>query len=111
MLFGSKSAKIENLIQKKKSAKLVALLNDKQAEIRLQAIRGLGSIGDEKSVNALIGLLYDPDENIRKETIKTMGDMNNQTIKSHLQHMSLTEQDITMKILIDSSLRKIPQKY
>lgn len=110
MLFGANPAKIDEYIQKKKSAKVLALLNNKSPEIRIKAIQALGKIGDEASVNTLIPLLSSPDKDMRLEAIKSVGFMQNQTIKSHLQHIIQTETDETVKKTIRESIARIPNK-
>ncbi|MEA4888648.1 MAG: HEAT repeat domain-containing protein [Clostridiaceae bacterium] len=110
MLFADKSTKIAQYIQKKNSAKLVLLLKDSKPEIRMQAIKALGSVGDDKAINALITLLADPDKNVRLEAIKSMGSTGNQTVRSHLQHLIQIEPDETLKQAIRDAIAKIPNK-
>jgi HEAT repeat protein len=109
MYFGDKESMVEKLAQKKNSKKLVALLKDRQPEIRKQVIVALGKIGDEMSVNTLIGMLSDPDPATRKVVIASMGGMANQTIKSHLQHLITTEKDASVKQAISDALARIPK--
>jgi HEAT repeat protein len=110
VLFDDKSAKIIKFANKKNSAKLVALLKDHQQDIRFQAIRALAKINDETAINTMIGLLSDPDPAMRKEAILSMGDMDNQTIKSHLQYLIKSETSEDMKQAIQEALKKMPHK-
>ena len=110
MLFDDKAAKILKYANKKNSAKLVALLKDHQQDIRFQAIRALAKINDETAINTMIGLLSDPDPATRKEAILSMGDMDNQTIKSHLQYLIKSETSEDMKQAIQDALKKMPHK-
>lgn len=110
MLFADKSTSIERYAKKKNSAKLVPLLRDKKPEIRIQAIKAMGTIGDETCVNEMIALLSEPDKAVRLEVIKSMGTMGNQVIKSHLQHLIQSETDETLKQAIRQSISQIPNK-
>jgi HEAT repeat protein len=110
MLFDDKATKIQKYTKKKNSAKLVALLRDHSQDIRFQAIRALGLVNDELAVNTLIGLLSDQDPATRKEAIISMGDMDNQTIKTHLQHLIKTESNDDVKKAIQEALKKMPHK-
>lgn len=110
MFFGAKVEKIDHYIQKKDSAKLIALLKDNKPETRAKAIQAMGKLGDEQSVNTLIALLSSPDKELRLEAIKSVGNTENQTIKSHLQHIIQTETDETFKKAIRESIAKIPNK-
>ena len=110
MIFGDKTTKIEHSIQKGNSAKLIALLKDKNQDVRIKAIQGLGKIGDDHAVNALIGLLSDSSQAVRMEAIKSMGDTGNQTVRPHLQHLIQTETDENTKKVIRDSIARIPAK-
>ncbi|MEA4889510.1 MAG: HEAT repeat domain-containing protein [Clostridiaceae bacterium] len=110
MLFADKGTKIERYAKKRNSAKLVALLTDKKQDIRVLAIKALGTIGDEAAVNSLIDLLGDPDPAIRLATVQSMGVMENQVTKTHLQHLNETETDESVKAAIRETILKIPNK-
>lgn len=110
MIFGDKATKIEHSVQKGHSAKLIPLLKDKNLDVRIKAIQGLGKIGDDHAINALIGLLSDPNQTVRMETIKSMGDTGNQTVRSHLQHLIQTETDDNVKKVIREAIARIPAK-
>lgn len=108
MFFDDKTTQIKKLAKKRNSEKLVGFLGDSKTEIRIQAIDALGTIGDDRSVNALIGCLRDPDSSIRTAVIKVIGSMKNQTLKSHLQHTILTEKDETIKAALQAAIASIP---
>ena len=93
MIFGNKLNKIDSYLKKGKSAKIVPLLMDKKQEVRLQAIKAMGSIGDDTSVNNLILLLTDSDPVVRKQAAASMGDIGKDVCKTHLQSRVKTEKD------------------
>ncbi len=104
MIFGDKSAQIEKYAQKHKSSKLVSLLKDKKKDVRIQAIKALGQVGDDTATNNLIIMLHDPDKDIRMASIQAMGDMGNSVTKTHLQYYIEKETD---KELIEAARHAI----
>ncbi len=110
MIFGDKSKKIDTYVKKGKSVKIVPLLMDKKQDVRLQAIKALGSIGDDTSVNNLIILLSDPDAVIRKQVAASMGDIGKDVCKTHLQSRVKVEQDEHVLDAIHDSIMRISKK-
>ena len=108
MIFDDKTTRIDKYAKKRNSTKIVAMINDSNPEIRIQAIKALGAIGDDTAINALINHLSDSDPITRLEVIKTMGTMENQTIKTHLQHLIQVETDEDIKQVIRDSITEIP---
>lgn len=110
MFFGNKASQIEKYAKKRNSAKLVTMIKDSDPEVRSLAIKALGTLGDETAVNTLISLLTDPDQATRMTVINSMGGMANQVLKSHLQHMIMTETNEDIKKAIRAAIAKIPNK-
>lgn len=110
MIFGNKINKIDSYLKKGKSVKIVPLLMDKKQEVRLQAIKALGSIGDDTSVNNLILLLTDSDPVIRKQAAASMGDIGKDVCKTHLQSRVKVEKDEEVLKAIHDSIMRISQK-
>jgi len=108
MFFDDKPTQIEKLSKKRNSEKLVTFLSDSKPEIRILAVKALGAIGDDKAVNALIGCLSDREPSVRLAAIQVVGTMRNQTLKSHLQHIILTEKDETVKTALQAAIAGIP---
>lgn len=69
--------KIEKWERKKKAAKLIKALDSNDKEIRMAAIKALGSIEEENSVNTLVGLLRDTDPDIRAAAVESLGKVGN----------------------------------
>ena len=107
MIFGDKTKKIASYVKKGKSAKIVPLLTDRKQAIRLEAIKALGQIGDDNSVNNLILLLTDPDPVIRTQTAESMGDVGKDVCKTHLQSRVKVEQDQAVLDAIHHSIMRI----
>ncbi len=110
MIFGDKLKKIESYAKKGKSAKVVGLLNDKKQDVRLAAIKALGGIGDDASVNNLIVLMADPDPVIRKQVAASMGDVGKDVCKTHLQSRVNIEKDEAVLDAVHDSIMRISQK-
>jgi len=110
MIFGDKIKKIDSYVKKGKSVKIVPLLMDKKQDVRLQAIKALGSIGDDTSVNNLIILLTDPDAVVRKQVATSMGDIGKDVCKTHLQSRVKIEQDENVLNAIHDSIMRISKK-
>ena len=107
MIFGDKTQKIAALTKKGKSAKIAPFLMDKKQEVRLEAIKALGQIGDDHSVNNLILVLADPDPVIRKQTAASMGDVGKDVCKTHLQNRVKVEQDESVLDAVHDSIMRI----
>ncbi|NCC48957.1 MAG: HEAT repeat domain-containing protein [Clostridia bacterium] len=107
MLFGDKASKIDKLVGKRNSAKLVALIKDKNPDIRIKAIKALGQIGDDTSINNLTILLHDQDKVSRKAAIESMGETGNAVAKTHLQYYIEKEDDQELVKAARSSIAKI----
>ena len=108
-MFGNTAKKVERWVAKGKSQKISALLASKDKAIRLQAIDGLGQIGDDHAVHALIPMLTDPDAQVRKQTAIGMGAMEKDICKTHLQHQLSTEKDPDVVDAIHGAIKRISE--
>jgi HEAT repeat protein len=107
MFFADKAKKIEAYAHKRKSVKIAPLLQDKKKEIRLAAIKALGTIGDDNSVNGLIAYLSDPDPEIRTQVAHSMGTICKDVCKTHLQYRIQSEKDEHVLAAIRESIASI----
>ncbi len=107
MIFGDKAKKIESYVKKRKSAKIIPLLMDKKQDIRLEAIKALGEIGDDHAVNNLIIMLQDSDPEIRRQTAVSMGDIGKDVCKTHLQNRVKVEKDEKVLEAVHDSIMRI----
>lgn len=108
-MLGKTAKKVKRWVAKGKSRKVSALLAKKDQDIRLQAIDGLGQIGDDHAVHALIPLLADPDAQIRKQTAISMGVMEKDICKTHLQHRLSIEKDPDVVDALHDAIKRISQ--
>ena len=70
----SKLSKVEKCIQKGKENDLIKLTQDKDMEVRLAAIAGLGKLPDNDNVcNTLIGMMNDHSPEVRAACATALG--------------------------------------
>lgn len=108
----SKLDKIQKLVQKGKSDKLVALTGNKDPEVRQAAIRALGEIGDEQSLNTLVVLIRSDNPDDRAEAVRSLGelaikDSRNTAAKTHLQHLKTNEKEPVVIKALEETMNKI----
>ncbi|MCD8397339.1 MAG: HEAT repeat domain-containing protein [Lachnospiraceae bacterium] len=101
--------KVNKLVEKKKTDKLTALTKDKDKEVRLAAIEGLGKVPEnEDSLNTLIKCMEnDSDADIRKAAAVTLGDSEGDYVETHLRYCLSHEKDESVLAAIRESLTKI----
>lgn len=100
--------KVNKLVEKGKTEKIVALVHDKDKEVRLAAIEGLRSVPEtEDSVNALVAMINDTDTEIRREVIISLGYTQDSYVETQLRHRLTAENDDSIKEVIRESLDRM----
>lgn len=90
----SKLEKIQKDIEKGKEAPLIKLAQDKEKEVRLAAIAGMGKVGKDDSFNAIVpAMLIDEDPDIRAAAALALGVMKNSHASAHLRYYLEREKD------------------
>ena len=108
----SKLAKVEKCIQKGREEELIKLSHDKDKEVRVAAISGLGQIGKGDAYNHLVTMMEDEDPEIRIACIKALGVMKDAAADTPLRHQMSKETDEAMKAAIRDTLAVLPrEKY
>ena len=93
----SKLEKVEKAIEKGKEAALIKLAHDKDEEVRLAAIAGMGKIGKDDSSNAIVpDMPTSDDAKIRAAAAEALGVMNNEHASAHLRYYLEREKDATV---------------
>lgn len=82
----SKLEKIEKYVAGNKESKLLKLVRDKDEQVRLAAIAGLGKVGKDDGFNALITLIADEDPKLRAASAKALGELGNEHAVAHLTY-------------------------
>lgn len=101
----SKLDKIQKDIEKGKEAPLIKLASDKDKEVRLAAIAGMGKIGKDDSFNIMVpDMLTDPDPDIRAATAAALGEMKNAHASAHLRYYLEREQDAKVVAAIRAAI-------
>ncbi|WP_102412330.1 HEAT repeat domain-containing protein [Beduinella massiliensis] len=106
-MFGNSANKVEHLVEKKNAEKLAQLAEDKHLETAVAAIGGLGKVGGEAAVNALVSMLHSPDKQIRLATAKAMGEMKDPRTRMHVSHQMSIEADAEVKEALQVALHSI----
>lgn len=107
MLFGNKADKIKKDIEKKNEKGLIAFAHEKDKQMRLEAIAGIGKVGTDDGFNCLIPMLGDEDADIRAAAATALGDLGNIHARAHLSFHFKNEQDERVKEAIQAALGKI----
>ena len=89
----SKLEKIQKYVAKGKESRLLKLTHDKDQEVRMAAIAGLGQVGKDDGFNALITMMTDPSPEIRAASARALGVMKNEHAKAHLAYRLEHETD------------------
>ncbi|MCD7807652.1 MAG: HEAT repeat domain-containing protein [Lachnospiraceae bacterium] len=106
-----KIEKVAKYVEKGKTDKLISLAQDKDKEVRLAAIEGLGQVPQtEDSQNVLIRMEEDPDPEVRKAIIKTLGLSGDSYVITHLRLVLSREKDESMIAVIREALANIEKR-
>ena len=109
-MFGSKIGKIGKMIEKNDAEKLEKLLKDKDMEVVLAAIDGLGQCTGDTAFNALVPLILSPDAQVRAHAVKALGVMGLPKARTFLLHQKAAEKDPSVMAAIEDALKKISVK-
>lgn len=106
-MFGNKLSKIPKMIEKNQAEKLEKLLADKDTQVRLAAIDGLGQCTGDVAFNALVPLLNHSDESVRSHAANALGKMGLPKARTFLLHRKDAEKDAGVLKAIAEALRQI----
>ena len=102
-----KLEKIEKCVQKGKEDELVKLVHDRDKNVRLAAIAGLGRAGKDNACNVLITLLLDDDPEIRSASASALGDLGDPRAHTLLMHLLGVEKDGRVAAAIKDAVGKL----
>lgn len=91
-----KMEKVQKCIDKRKEKDLIKLAGEKERDVQLAAIAGLGKVGNDDGFNLLIKLLDNPDPELRVAGIKALGVMKNNHADAHLRYLLAHEKDASV---------------
>lgn len=107
LMFGNPLAKIEKLAQKGKSEKLAAFTRHKNKDVRLAAIRALGSCNDETAYNTLTGMIVDAETDERIAALEGLGRLGKDQSFSLISHYVNNEPDPRVKKAMQDAMTAI----
>lgn len=96
-MFGDKMAKVAKAIEKKNEGQLLKLMDTKDKNVKIAAMKGLGKVGSDDGFNALIPLLHNPDDDIRVAAAQALGEMGNGHAKAFISNQMAKEKNNSVK--------------
>lgn len=106
-----KLEKIEKYAKKGNADKIVKLAGDKDKEIRMAAIEGLGEvISNEKALNTLVSMMKDEDADIRRAVAAALGKSEGSYVETQLRFCLSHEKDERVLETAKESLEKVREK-
>lgn len=102
--------KIKKLESKKKTNKVIKFLDSKDVEVVEAAMKALGTIKDEDSVNTVAHMIDSSDPAIRIAAAGCLGEIGTEYCKTYLQHRAHNESDENVKAAITGALHCIAAK-
>lgn len=107
----AKIEKIQKYVKKGNADKLAAMASDKDKEIRMAAIQGLGEvISNEKALNTLVALLEDGDADIREAAVAALGKSEGSYVETQLRYCLSHEKDERVVKTARESLARVREK-
>ncbi len=103
--------KVNKLVEKGKTDKLASLAQDRDKEVRLAAIEGLGRVPlTEDSQNILVRMIDDPDPEIRRAIVTSLGLSGDSYVETHLRLRLSQEKDASVIPAIREALGRIEER-
>lgn len=106
MLYGE-TGKNRKMCSKGERGELVKLVHDRDKNVRLAAIAGLGRAGKDNACNVLITLLLDDDPEIRSASASALGDLGDPRAHTLLMHHLGVEKDERVAAAIKDAVGKL----
>jgi len=110
VIMGISLGKIEKWEKKKKSKKLLSVLNDDNHEVRIHAIRALSGFDSLDVINSLVNLLRDPNPEIRIAAVETLGKIGSGRAIEFVRFMLERESEENVKEAAKNALNAIKEK-
>ncbi len=102
--------KINKWGEKKKTKKLLGVLNNDNTETRAHAIRALAFGEDPGIINKLVNFLRDPAPDVRLATLETLGKIDTGKSKEFIRFMLEKEEDEKLISAAKDALTAIKEK-
>lgn len=109
-MFGNKLSKIPKMIEKNQAEKLTDLLRDRDENVVLAAIDGLGQCTGDVAFNSLVPLVRAENAAVREHAILALGKMGLPKARTFLLHQREEEKETKVLEAITEALRHIDVK-
>jgi HEAT repeat protein len=83
-MFGNKMSAIEKAIKKSNAGTLIELADNKDGEVSMAAISGLGNVGGQEACNFLVSRLGNPEPAVRIAIAHALGAIGDRHTKAFL---------------------------
>ena len=108
-MFGNKMSAVEKAIKKNNANALIALGENKDKEVSLAAIAGLGSIGGQEACNFLVSHLGSDEPDVRMAIAKALGTIGDKHTKAFLSSQASKETDEKVKAVMHEAMVSIKE--
>lgn len=106
-MFGNKLEKVASAIEKGKEGALLKLAQDKDKNVQLAAIAGLGKVGKDDGFNLMVPLLTAEDADLRAAAASALGEMRNEHASAHLRYHLESEKEAKVKEAMKEAITKL----
>lgn len=106
-MFGNKMNQVGKAIKKKHRSALIELCNNKDQEVSIAAIAGLGSVGGEDAANYLISRLQSTEPNVRIAVAHALGELKDMHTKAFLAAQLNKEEDPDVRKALSNAMSEI----
>ena len=106
-MFGNKLGHVEKAITKKHVSTLIHLCADKDQEVCLAAIAGLGAVGGDDAMNYLISCLQNTDPKVRIAGAQALGELGDKHSKAFVSAQMGKEENPEVREALSKALSKI----
>ena len=106
-MFGSKMNHVEKAIAKNHTSALIELCDNKDQEVCLAAIAGLGSVGGDDAANYLVAHLQNTDPRVRIAIAKSLGTLGDMHTKAFVSAQLSKEENPDVRDALSKALALI----
>ena len=106
-MFGNKMNLVEKAIKKNNASTLIGLCNNKDQEVCLSAIAGLGEVGGEAAANFMIANLQNTDPKIRTAIAQALGVLGDMHTKAFVSAQMSKEENPDVRKALGKALGQI----
>lgn len=106
-MFGNNVNKVQRAIEKGNEKALLQLAESKNKDVRLAAIKGLGSVPADDSNNYLITILRAEDADLRTAAAEALGNQGISRAHEFLSHQLKNEKDLRVAETLTNAMHKL----